>query len=72
MSLSELEPMVSTLLRAEKFQLVQFLVNELAREEDVAVQLIAEHGTFPVWTPLHANDAAQSLMHALQSERTSA
>ena len=68
MSLSEIEPVVHALPRAEKFQLVQFLVNELAREDDAGVQLMAEQGTFPVWTPLHANDAAQSLMHALQAE----
>ena len=72
MSLSELEPVVHALPRAEKFQLVQFLVNDLAREDDNARQLIADHGEFPVWTPLHANDAARSLMHALQAERTSA
>ncbi|MFM9959925.1 MAG: hypothetical protein ACKV2Q_01725 [Planctomycetaceae bacterium] len=72
MSLSELEPVVRTLPRSEKFQLVQFLVNELAREDDAAVQLMAEHGTFPVWTPLHAESAAQTLMHALDAGRISA
>ena len=72
MSLSELEPVVHALPRAEKFQLVQFLVNDLASEEGTAVQWIADRGTFPVWTPLHANDAAHSLMHALEVEQTSA
>lgn len=72
MSLSELEPIVRTLPRAEKFQLVQLLVNELARDEDTAVQIIQETGAFSVWTPLHAHAAAESLMHALETEQTSA
>ncbi len=70
MSLSELEPVVRTLPRSEKFQLVQFLVNELAREA-ADVPLIAERDTFPVWTPLQASDAAQTLLNALQAEQIS-
>ena len=72
LSLTELEPMLRTLPRAEKFQLVQLLVNELARDEDTAVQIIQETEAFAVWTPLHAHAAAESLLLALETEQTSA
>ena len=64
--------MLRTLPRAEKFQLVQLLVNELARDEDAAVQIIKETEAFAVWTPLHAHAAAESLLLALETEQTSA
>lgn len=67
MSLAELEPVVRTLPRAEKLQLVRLLVNELVREDDEVARFMGENREFPVWTPLEAVDAAQSLMQALEA-----
>lgn len=72
MSLAELKPVVHTLPRSEKFQLMQFLVSELANEEAELVQAISNQDSFVVWTPLETHAAAQTLMHALEAEQVSA
>lgn len=66
-ALPELLPTVRALSRADKLSLLQFLATELAREEGVP---LVEGGTsYPVWTPLHAWDAAAVLLQALEKER---
>lgn len=67
MSLAELIPHLQTLPRAEKVKLVHLLVEDLAKD-DCTVRPGTE---YPIWTPLNAHDAGQTLMHALQSEKSS-
>ncbi len=66
MSLADLMPIVQALPRADKLRLMQLLVVELAREE--GVPLVELGGSYPVWTPHHAYDAAAVLLRELQRE----
>ena len=66
MSLSELLPSLQALPRAEKWRLIQLLVADLAREEDV---IPIEGGQpYPVWSPYDSFEAAGALLKALAEE----
>ncbi len=67
-SLSELFPAVQHLPRADKLRLMQFLVMNLA--EDEGVPLLTPHAEYPIWTPLNAFDAAETLWHMLETHKT--
>lgn len=67
MSLTELIPAVKILPRADKLRLMQFLVVDLAREEGVPL-LIAD-AEYPIWTPLNAFDAAETLWQMLETRK---
>lgn len=66
MPLIELLPLLRELLCAGKLRLIQFLVVELAREEDI--DLINE-GNYPVWSPYSAFEAADALLDALEQDK---
>lgn len=70
MSLTELFPNVKLLPRADKLRLMQFLVVELAQEEGVS--LLAAGAEYPIWTPLNAFGAAETLMNMLKSHQVAA
>ena len=65
MSLTELFPAVKQLPRADKLRLMQYLVIDLAQEE--GIPLLAADAEYPVWTPLSAFDAADTLMRMLKT-----
>ncbi len=67
MSLTELFPNVKLLPRADKLRLMQFLVVELAQEEGIA--LLTAGAEYPIWTPLNAFDAAETLMKMLENHK---
>lgn len=67
MSLAELFPDVKLLPRADKLRLMQFLVVELAQED--GVPLLTAGAEYPVWTPLDAFDAAETLMGMLNDRK---
>ena len=67
MSLPELFPAIKMLPRADKLRLMQFLVIDLAQEE--GVPLLAADAEYPVWTPLNAVDAADSLLQMLKTHQ---
>ena len=68
MSLIELLNTARTMCRADRIRLVQCLVDDLAREEGLAS--IGEGNAFPVATPLHAFDAAATMLAALDKANT--
>ena len=68
MSLTELCPAIKMLPRADKLRLMQFLVIDLAQEE--GVPLLAAHAEYPIWTPLHAFEAADTLLQMLKTPQT--
>jgi len=70
MSLTELFPAVRTLPRADKLRLMQFLVIDLAQEEGVS--LVAADAEYPIWTPLNAFEAAETLLQMLETHRAEA
>jgi hypothetical protein len=67
MTAAELFPTLSHLTRAEKLKVMQFLVTELAREEEPALESGA---TYSVWSPLNSHEAAQKLAQLLESENS--
>lgn len=67
MPLADVLPTVQTLSRAERLQLVQVIVADLAREEDDAQGMADQE--FPVWSPYDAGEAASIMLKALNEER---
>lgn len=66
MTLSELLPKLRALPRPEKWQLVQWMVADLAREEGAPQVESGQH--YPVWSPFHAFGAAEALLRVLEEE----
>jgi hypothetical protein len=67
MPLTELFPQIHQLPRADKLRLMQFLASELAQED--GVPLLTAGVEYPVWTPLNAFDAADSLLSMLEDHK---
>jgi hypothetical protein len=67
MSLTELFPAIKRLPRADKLRLMQLLVVDLAHEE--GIPLLSADAEYPIWTPLHAFDAADTLLQMLQTHQ---
>ena len=63
MKLAELLLALDELSRSEKFRALQFLIAELAQEEDAV--LVPE---YPVWSPYDAVGAAQTLTQYLREQ----
>ncbi|MBD2241667.1 hypothetical protein H6G35_34645 [Aulosira sp. FACHB-113] len=66
MSIAELFPTLRNLSRAEKLQVMQFLVQELADEEALSLQ---PRTTYHVWSPFNSHDAAVKLAALLEEDR---
>jgi hypothetical protein len=66
MALTELLPVLRQLSRGDKWRAMQFLVSELAKDEEV---LLASEPAYPVWSPYDAFDAAESLLTVLEADR---
>lgn len=63
--LVDLLPALSSLDRADKLKAMSFLICELAKEEDIRLSPIE---TYPIWTPYNSNEAAQTLLDALEGK----
>ncbi len=66
-TITEILPALKTLPRIEKLRLIQFLVFELAQEEDEI--LLTDNHSYPIWTPYNAHDAAATLLKVLEGEQ---
>lgn len=66
MSLAEVLPEIQTLSRLDKIRLIQFLAQELERDEG---SLIESNRSYPVWSPDRAFTAAAALLQALEDEK---
>ena len=62
MEMTQILPELRKLKRAEKLFVMQFLVSELAQEEN---ELIQPGVAYPVWSPYDAFDAAAKMLKAL-------
>ncbi len=66
MAITELFPTLKNLSRADKLKVMQFLISELAQEEE---DLNLKPGaTYTVWSPLNSHEAAHQLAQLLESE----
>jgi len=68
MSFVEMLPIVRSLSRIEKLQLIQVLADDLAQAEE-STSLMAGR-TYPLWSPDRAYEAADVLLRELEAERT--
>ncbi|MCP4698802.1 MAG: hypothetical protein GY862_18410 [Gammaproteobacteria bacterium] len=68
MSVAELLPALEALPRADKLRAACFLLAGLAREE--GIELLERNQDYPVWTPIHAFSAADTLLKALSEEQS--
>jgi hypothetical protein len=68
MSVAELMPALQNLPREDKLQVIRFLVSDLTRQEGVDL-LLQNGGSYPIWTPFDAYDAARSLQQLLEQDR---
>jgi hypothetical protein len=67
MTVTEVLPTLRQLNRADKIRVVQFLVNEIAREEEIFFE---EGKSYPVWSPFESHKAAEQLVNLLEEEKT--
>ena len=67
MSYSELLSTLQTLSRADKLKVMQFLVQELAAEEEAL--LLQPGATYSVWSPYNSHNAAQKLAVLLEEDK---
>jgi len=67
MSLNELIPEVKTLTRTDKMHLMQFILIALAQDE--GIPLFTPGAEYPIWTPLNAFGAAETLGQMLEEHK---
>jgi hypothetical protein len=67
MTKADLFPTLKGLPRADKLKVMQFLIAELAKEEEPTLQAGA---TYSLWSPLNSHEAAHKLSQLLESDRT--
>lgn len=65
MTLIEILPSLKQLDHREKLKAVQFLVNEIAREEEV---LFSENQVYEIWSPYDSFEASETLQQMLIEE----
>ncbi len=66
MELIELLPTLRELDRSDKLRAMQFLVSELAREENA---LLNVGESYPIWSPYNSFGAANTILDALKENR---
>lgn len=66
MALAEVLPNVQSLSRLDKIRLIQFLAQELERDDQ---SLIEPGQSYPVWSPDQAFSAAEALLQALEEDK---
>jgi hypothetical protein len=64
MTTADLFPTLRELPRAEKLKVMQFLIAELAKEEELSLKAGA---TYSLWSPLNSHEAAHKLGQLLES-----
>ncbi|MEM9219149.1 MAG: hypothetical protein AAGD25_33045 [Cyanobacteria bacterium P01_F01_bin.150] len=68
MTVTELFPPLKQLSRGDKLRVMQFLIAELAKEEDAPT--LHDGAVYPVWTPLNSHGAAHALGQLLESAQS--
>jgi hypothetical protein len=63
---TELISTLRELSRSDKFYIMQLLISELSQQE---TDLIQPDQAYPVWSPYDADEAADTMLKALQSAK---
>ena len=66
MTTADIFPVLRELPRAEKLKVIQFLIAELAQEEEPTLQAGA---TYSLWSPLNSHEAAHKLSQLLAADQ---
>ena len=66
MTVTEILPTLRALNRTDKIRVIQFLANEVAREEEVFFE---EEKSYQIWSPFESYKAAEQLMNLLEEEK---
>jgi hypothetical protein len=66
MSAAELAPLIDDLPRMEKFQLLQFLVASITKEENITP--LDRTVTYPMWTPYNTPPETVDALAAMLTE----
>ena len=69
MTLAEIQQNIKGLSRREKFELVQQLIVELARDEQQLSEHLASNRQHAFWSQHNAFEAAQKLQEFLERQR---
>ena len=69
MDMAQIKRDIRALPRPEKFHLVQFLVTELAREEQELSHYFEAEGQYGLWSQYDAFEAAQKLQTLLDDNK---
>lgn len=67
MTAAELLPTLKALNHTEKIRAIQFLANEVAREEEVFFE---EGKTYEVWSPFESFEAAEQLRKLIEEKES--
>lgn len=67
MSMTELLPTLKKLSRGDKLQVMQFLISELAKEENETT--LEQGATYRVWSPFNSHEAAHKLAQLLEEDQ---
>ena len=63
MTLAEMLPKIRSLPRGEKLRLIQFLADDVAREEEVRFEAAGQ--TVEIWSPFDSAQGAATLLEVL-------
>ena len=67
MSLTELIPLVNNLSQSDKLSLFKLLARQI--RADAELRVIFSASEYPIWSPYHATEAANILMHMIQDRQ---
>lgn len=67
MNVIDLFPTLRNLPRIDKLKVMQFLVLELAKEEN---PLLEQGATYEIWSPLNSHEAAHQLAQLLEEDKS--
>ena len=67
MTLSELLPTIQSLPCADKRRLIQLLAADLARDNNIALDVADK--TVPIWSPHDSFQGAATLLHLLDEDK---
>ncbi|CAD5965933.1 hypothetical protein PCC9214_03493 [Planktothrix tepida] len=66
MNVTDLFPALRNLPRIDKLKVMQFLVLELAKEENLSLE---QGATYEIWSPLNSHEAAHQLAQLLEEDK---
>lgn len=67
MTLSEILPTIQSLPRADKLRLIQLLAADVARDDEIALEVADK--TVPIWSPYDSFQGAAAVLRLLDEDK---